>query len=202
MRANERVNTNKFEGTVSRNFTTYNPQVVRDDVFMLGRDGTVKDHRLAVIRSSSAVVVGSQNANREWVYSQEQTVSWEGYSGQAFNPHFPAHDQRRRHDEELHRLPSLRAEGQQRDHGAVARLRHRHGQLLRSLRLRRRGHRAAFTAWSGPSRTSRRRPSAAICKDRLSARFRRIWTMAATRSLRRPITTTASIFSAAMSCRM
>jgi hypothetical protein len=88
MKANERVTTNKFEGTVSRNYTTYNPQVVRDDVFMLGRDGTVKDHRLAVIRSSSAVVVGSQNANREWVYSQEQTVSWEGYSGQAFNPHF------------------------------------------------------------------------------------------------------------------
>ena len=89
MKANERVTTNKFEGTVSRNFTTYNPQVVRDDVFMLGLDGTVKDHRLAIIRSSSAVVVGSQNANREWVYSQQQTVSSEGYSGQAFNPHFP-----------------------------------------------------------------------------------------------------------------
>jgi len=89
MKANERVITNKFEGTVSRNFTTYNPQVVRDDVFMLGLDGTVKGNRLAVIRSSSAVVVGSQNNNREWVYSQEQTVSSEGYSGQAFNPHFP-----------------------------------------------------------------------------------------------------------------
>ncbi len=89
MKANERAITNKFEGTVSRNYTTYNPQVVRDDVFMLGLDGTVKGHRLAVIRSSSAVVVGSQNNNREWVYSQEQTVSSEGYSGQAFNPHFP-----------------------------------------------------------------------------------------------------------------
>jgi len=89
MKANEKVTTNKFEGTVSRNFTTYNPQVVRDDVFMLGLDGTVKDHRLAIIRSSSAVVVGSQNSNREWVYSQQQTVSSEGYSGQAFNPHFP-----------------------------------------------------------------------------------------------------------------
>jgi hypothetical protein len=89
MKANERVNTNKFEGTVSRNYSTYNPQVVRDDVFMLGLDSTAKDHRLAIIRSSSAVVVSSQNNNREWVYSQEQTVSWEGYSGQAFNPHFP-----------------------------------------------------------------------------------------------------------------
>ncbi len=88
MKANQRVPLNKFEGVLNRNFTTYNPQVIRDDVFMLGLDGTVKKNRMAVIRSSSAVVVGSQNQNREWVYSQAQTVSGEGYSGQAFNPHF------------------------------------------------------------------------------------------------------------------
>jgi hypothetical protein len=80
--------TNKFEGTVSRFYTTYNPQVVRDDVFMLGLDGSVKDNKLAVIRSSSAVIVSSQNAAREWIYTQQQTISAEGYSGQAFNPHF------------------------------------------------------------------------------------------------------------------
>ena len=89
MKANQRVAQNKFEGVTDRNFTTYNPQVVRDDVVMLGIDGTVKKNRMAVIRSSSAVVVSSQNANREWVYSQQQTFSAEGYSGQAFNPHFP-----------------------------------------------------------------------------------------------------------------
>ena len=89
MRANQRVPLNKFEGMTTRNFTSYNPQVVRDDVFQLGLDSTVKNNRLAVLRSSSAVIVGSQNANREWVYSQQQTVSAEGYSGQAFNPHFP-----------------------------------------------------------------------------------------------------------------
>ncbi len=89
MKANQRVAQNKFEGVTDRNYTTYNPQVVRDDVFMLGLDGSVKKNRMAVIRSSSAVVVSSQNANREWVYSQQQTVSAEGYSGQAFNPHFP-----------------------------------------------------------------------------------------------------------------
>ncbi|HEX8313302.1 MAG TPA: hypothetical protein VF614_18390, partial [Chthoniobacteraceae bacterium] len=88
MKANQRVPLNKFEGVIDRNFTSYNPQVVRDDVFMLGIDGTVKKNRMAVIRSSSAVVVGSQNQNREWVYSQAQTVSGDGYSGQAFNPHF------------------------------------------------------------------------------------------------------------------
>lgn len=89
MKANQRVALNKFEGMTTRNFTSYNPQVVRDDVFMLGVDGTVKSNRMAVLRSSSAVIVGSQNGNREWVYSQQQTVSAEGYSGQAFNPHFP-----------------------------------------------------------------------------------------------------------------
>ncbi|HUS33963.1 MAG TPA: hypothetical protein VM680_01305 [Verrucomicrobiae bacterium] len=89
MQANQKVALNKFEGITSRNFTSYNPQVVRDDVFQLGIDSTVKSNRLAVLRSSSAVLVGSQNANREWVYSQQQTVSAEGYSGQAFNPHFP-----------------------------------------------------------------------------------------------------------------
>ncbi|HND63101.1 MAG TPA: hypothetical protein PLB90_16600, partial [Opitutaceae bacterium] len=89
MRANKKVEANKYEGTTTRNYTSYNPQVVRDDVFMLGKDATYKDHRLAVLRSSSAVIVGSQNSNREWIYSQQQTVSAEGYSGQAFNPHFP-----------------------------------------------------------------------------------------------------------------
>jgi len=89
MRANQRVAVNKYEGTTTRNYTSYNPQVVRDDVFQLGIDATVKGHRLAVLRSSSAVIVSSQNANREWVYSQQQTVSADGYSGQAYNPHLP-----------------------------------------------------------------------------------------------------------------
>ncbi len=89
MRANQKVAANKFEGLITRNYTPYNPQVIRDDVFQLGIDATYKNHRLAVLRSSSAVVVGSQNANREWIYSQQQTVSAEGYSGQAYNPHFP-----------------------------------------------------------------------------------------------------------------
>jgi hypothetical protein len=89
MRANQRVAANKFEGLITRNYTPYNPQVVRDDVFQLGKDATVKGNRLAVLRSSSAVVVGSQNGQREWIYSQQQTVSAEGYSGQAYNPHFP-----------------------------------------------------------------------------------------------------------------
>jgi len=88
LKANQKVAANKFEGTTTRFYTTYNPQVVRDDVFMLGKDATYKKNRLAVIRSSSAVIVGSQNANRDLIYAQQQTVSAEGYSGQVFNPHF------------------------------------------------------------------------------------------------------------------
>lgn len=77
------------EGTVTRNWTSYNFQVLRDDVYMLGIDGTATGNRIAPVRSSSAVVVSTQNQNREWPYYQQQTVSAEGYAGQAFNTHVP-----------------------------------------------------------------------------------------------------------------
>ncbi|RMG52031.1 MAG: hypothetical protein D6723_09440 [Acidobacteria bacterium] len=77
------------EGTELRNWTSYNFQTIRDDVWMLGRDGTVTGRRIAPIRSACAVLVSSQNQNREWIYSQQQTVSAEGYSGQAFSPFVP-----------------------------------------------------------------------------------------------------------------
>jgi hypothetical protein len=56
---------------------------------MLGLDSTAKKNKIVPVRSSSAVVVSSQNGNREWLYHQQQTISSEGYSGQAFNPHYP-----------------------------------------------------------------------------------------------------------------
>jgi hypothetical protein len=90
MKANANRPPLHFEGGPdTRNFTTYNFQVLRDDVFMLGKDSTVKNGRVAPVRSSSAVLVSSQNQNREWLYQQQQTISAEGYNGQAFNPHFP-----------------------------------------------------------------------------------------------------------------
>jgi len=90
MKANAKRPELHWEGDAdTRNYTTYNFQVLRDDVFMLGLDSTVKGHKIVPVRSSSAVLVSSQNANREWLYHQQQTVSAEGYSGQAFNPHFP-----------------------------------------------------------------------------------------------------------------
>ena len=77
------------EVTTTRNWTHYNFQVLRDDVYMLGKDGTVPARRISPVRSSSAVVVSSQDLNRQWIYYQQQTVSAEGYSGQAFNTHVP-----------------------------------------------------------------------------------------------------------------
>ena len=89
MQANRKMPNRHNEDGDTRNFTTYNYQVLRDDVFMLGRDGSVTGRRYAPVRSACAVLVSSQNQNREWIYSQQQTVSEEGYSGTSFSSHFP-----------------------------------------------------------------------------------------------------------------
>src|SRR5215204_5223746 len=89
MQANRKMPNRHNEGGNTRNFTQYNFQVLRDDIFMIGRDGTVTGNRVAPVRSSSAVLVSSQNQNREWIYSQQQTTSAEGFAGQAFNTHVP-----------------------------------------------------------------------------------------------------------------
>ncbi|HYF48220.1 MAG TPA: hypothetical protein VEJ63_02370, partial [Planctomycetota bacterium] len=90
MRANQARFNNYYEGAKSRNWTQYNFQTLRDDIFFLGIDGTVKKNKVAPVRSMCAVVVSSQTSGaREWIYSQQQTVSAEGFSGQAFAPHFP-----------------------------------------------------------------------------------------------------------------
>ncbi len=89
MEANRKMPNRHNEGGDSRNFTSYNFQVLRDDIFMLGIDGTVTGHRVAPVASRSAVLVSSRNQNREWIYSQQQTISAEGFSGQAFNTHVP-----------------------------------------------------------------------------------------------------------------
>lgn len=77
------------EGLTTRNWTNYNFQVLRDDGYMLGIDGTVTGNRVAPVRSSCAVLVSSQNQNREWLYYMQQTVSAEGFSGQAFSSYVP-----------------------------------------------------------------------------------------------------------------
>jgi hypothetical protein len=78
-----------YEGDVSRNYVAYNFQTLRDDVFMLARDGNATGNRIGPARSSCAIHVGSFNANRESIYAQQQTISAEGYSGIAFSTNVP-----------------------------------------------------------------------------------------------------------------
>jgi len=87
--ANWKKNMNHNEGETSRNWTTYNPQVLRDDGFMLSINSTTKGNKVAPARSSSAVMLSSRNANREQIYNQQAPISAPGYSSQAFNPHAP-----------------------------------------------------------------------------------------------------------------
>ncbi|HLG44073.1 MAG TPA: hypothetical protein VI337_03570, partial [Nitrospirales bacterium] len=94
IRANWKKTANHFEGEETRNWATYNPQVARDDQFILGIHGTVKrggkDNILvAPVRSSSALILSSENTNRERIYVQQPPISAAGYSSQAFAPHFP-----------------------------------------------------------------------------------------------------------------
>jgi len=87
--ANWKKYMNHYEGETSRNWTTYNPQVLRDDGFMLSINSTTKGNKVAPARSSSALILSSKNANREQIYMQQAPISSPGYSSQAFNPHFP-----------------------------------------------------------------------------------------------------------------
>jgi hypothetical protein len=77
------------EGLTTRNWTAYNFQVLRDDSFFLGKDGTVTKNRVAPVRSACAILVSSQNQSRSWLYYMQQTVSAEGFSGQAFSTFVP-----------------------------------------------------------------------------------------------------------------
>ena len=89
IQANWKTTRLHFEGGESRNFATYNPQVTRDQMFQLGIHSSVKGNTIAPIRSTSALVLSSQNINRERIYISQAPVAASGYSSQAFTPHFP-----------------------------------------------------------------------------------------------------------------
>ena len=89
IQANWKTERHKYEGGFTRNFATYNPQVARDEMFFLGKHGSIKDGKIAPVRSSSALVLSSTNINREKIYVQQPPVSSSGYSSQAFAPHYP-----------------------------------------------------------------------------------------------------------------
>ena len=89
MTANRKMPMLHNEGLTTRNYTSYNFEVLRDDIYMLGVDGTVTRNRIAPTRSTCAVVVSSQNANRDWLYYMQQTISAEGFSGFGFSSYYP-----------------------------------------------------------------------------------------------------------------
>ena len=89
IQANWKTERQHFEGGITRNYATYNPQVARDQIFQLGVHGVVKDGIVAPIRSSSALVLSSTDINRNRIYVQQPPISAAGYSAQAFAPHFP-----------------------------------------------------------------------------------------------------------------
>jgi hypothetical protein len=88
-RANKKMPMLHNEGDITRNYVSYNFQTLRDDVYMLARDGDVTGNRIGPARSSCAVHVGSYNANRESIYVQQQTISAEGLAGIAFSTNVP-----------------------------------------------------------------------------------------------------------------
>ncbi|HEX5756262.1 MAG TPA: hypothetical protein VFY12_07905 [Arenimonas sp.] len=87
--ANAKSERHHYEGGETRNYASYNPQVVRDDVFMLGRAGSISGGKVTPVRSSSALVLSSTNANRERIYVQQAPIAASGFSSQAFAPHYP-----------------------------------------------------------------------------------------------------------------
>jgi len=88
-KANQKSERYHYEGGMTRQYSSYNPQVVREDVFMLGINGTVLGNKFAPVRSSSALLLSSENATRGRFYIQQPPISTPGYSSQAFNPHVP-----------------------------------------------------------------------------------------------------------------
>jgi hypothetical protein len=88
-KANKKMPSLHNEGESSRNYVSYNFQTLRDDVFMLARDGVATGGRIGPARSSCAVHVGSYNQNRESIYVQQQTISADGMSGISFSTNVP-----------------------------------------------------------------------------------------------------------------
>ncbi len=86
--ANWKTEKHHYEGGETRNFATYNPQVARNEIFMLGKRGPANGSKIAPTRSTSALVLSSTNSNRDRIYIQQPPIASSGYSSQAFNPHF------------------------------------------------------------------------------------------------------------------
>jgi hypothetical protein len=87
--ANAKTERHHYDGGETRNYASYNPQVARDEMFLLGRREPAAGGKIAPVRSTSALVLSSTNSSRERIYIQQPPIAASGYSSQAFNPHYP-----------------------------------------------------------------------------------------------------------------
>ena len=78
-----------YEGGFSKFYAAYNPQVMRADGFLLGKNGVAKGNRVSPVRSASGVIVSAAAGNREMVLHQQPTIAAEGHSGHAFTTNPP-----------------------------------------------------------------------------------------------------------------
>jgi hypothetical protein len=86
---NQKADAIHYEGSTSRAYVMYNPQVLRADAYLIGINGTAKGNKYSPMRSASAVVVSVRDRNRNEVVHQQVTISAPGYSGFAVTPNPP-----------------------------------------------------------------------------------------------------------------
>ncbi len=137
-RANQRMPMNHNEGMTTRNYSNYNFQTLRDNVYMLGVDSTGRDHKIVPVRSSCAVLVSSQDALRQSDLHPAADRLRRGVCRHRLHSILPPH-RPLGGNQAMHRLPSVQGQGQQRHHGAVDAPRHQFRELHWPLQLGRRG---------------------------------------------------------------
>ena len=154
--ANWKTERHHYEGGETRNYATYNPQVARDDMFLLGHRETAKGGKIAPDRSQlGAGAVVDQHQSRANLHAAAADLGRRLFSSQAFAPHYP-HTERKVETKTCSDCHLSQKQRQQRHHGAAADARDELRQLRRLQRLGRRG-RARSTRCRSPNGTSRRR---------------------------------------------
>jgi hypothetical protein len=78
-----------YEGEIAKVFASYNPDVLRNDGFMLGISGSVQGNKVSPCRAASSVILSARDGNRAIVNHQQPTISTPGYSGHAMTTNPP-----------------------------------------------------------------------------------------------------------------
>lgn len=86
---NQKADNIHYEGSTTRAYVNYNPQVVRSDGFVLGVGASSKGNKFQTMRSATAVTVTVRDRGRNQVVHQQGTIAASGYSGYAVSPNTP-----------------------------------------------------------------------------------------------------------------